>query len=123
VRWREDVDVKILYRRDVIRRVRDRWLAQYKSYSGDTIPMWRKDGRSIQSIRAALAALDLETCSTEDVDLAIGTTGWASIRCDECDRDDLDKLIHIGDEEGYDSRWQYLCGSCLSQASAMLADK
>lgn len=108
--------MKLVSKRDIIRGVRERWLSQYKHYANGYICGWCN--RPAGEIRAALNALDLETCSSEDVDKAIGTEGWAKNGCDVCDAD-CETIVQIGEDPGYDARWQDLCGDCLSQAAAL----
>lgn len=116
--------MQLIYRRDVIRNVRKMWADQYAHYDENhKFPAFGDNrGFTVKAIRDALARLDLENCDPQDVNEAIGTTGWADCRCDECD-ENYEVLVRIGQEPDYDARWQDLCGHCLSRAIAMLADK
>jgi hypothetical protein len=108
--------MNIIQRRDIIRTVRDRWNSQYPDDNLDI--GWERSER-VGDIRVRLAALDLETCSVEDVDKAIGTSGWADNDCDCC-KLSFPVLVHIGEEPDYDAKWQDLCAGCLSKAVTLL---
>lgn len=107
-----------VHRRDIIRGVRKRWLDQYKHYANDDPLGWKKDHTAGQ-IRKALAALDLETCSVADVDKAIGTTGWADNKCNECDKN-FPVILQLGQTPEYEARWWNICLSCLNKAGKLL---
>jgi hypothetical protein len=109
-------ELKLIHQRDVIRNVRDRFLDQYRHYPDDSILVRQRVGDT----RQRLAKLDLETCSVQDVDEAIGVTGWAANECDLCRRD-FPTLMRIGEEPGYEARWVDICEECLSEAVARFA--
>ena len=104
--------IRPVYRRDIIRGVRDAWNRQYADWDGSyRFP----DGCTVAEIRRGLEALDLETCSVEDVKAAMGTGGWVSNQCDACGQD-FPVLLEIGDEPDYEARWLDLCEGCLETA-------
>lgn len=107
-----------IQQRDIIRSFRDRWMDQYKSDLDSRETGW--GAGSFGDVRARLAALDLETCSPEDVNQALGVSGWADNDCDECGKS-VPVLIRIGQKPDYDARWQDLCGECLTGATALHA--
>jgi hypothetical protein len=124
--------MKVIYKRDVIRNVRGRWEEQYQNYESDYklvgLPLLDVQGKPIPNsgptvgeIRAALAALNLENCSSTDVDAAMGVAGWADNRCLECGKD-CDSLIQIGEEPNYEAQWVDLCIGCLEKALKLLKD-
>lgn len=104
----------VILKRDVIRSVRARWSYQYPR---DDYTFW--DGSTAGEIRPRLAALDLETCSSEDVDKAIGSGGWADNRCDHCG-EDVEALVRFGERPNYEARWQDLCLKCLVEGVEIL---
>jgi len=114
--------IRLVTVREVIRVVRKHFLEQfdsnYKYPDSHHFSAWR---RSLGEARAALAALDLETCTREDVNNAIGATGWADNSCDECHRH-FDVLVRIGDEPDLDTKWVDLCPDCLNAAATLLRD-
>jgi hypothetical protein len=107
--------IQTVTQREVIRGVRDRWLEQYKHYPDENRVGMGDRLRSVGSIRKALAALDLETCSVSDIDAAIGTTGWADNECDLCHQSQT-LVIRLGDEPDYEARWVDVCPNCLAAA-------
>jgi hypothetical protein len=109
--------VKLNYQRDVIRGVRDHWIRQYANYP--QTHQFTPTGPTVAEIWANLTALDLETCSEADIDRAIGVTGWASHKCDECD-ETKEILAHFGAEPDYDATWQDLCADCLRNGLELL---
>ena len=116
--WENDmIQMKILQRRDIIRKARGRFLKQYERYPDD----WRgATGRPLGAKRKALAALDLETCSPADVDAAIGTRRWADNRCDRCGAD-CHVLLRLGGDPDDDIDTVDMCLECLGKAVVLLA--
>lgn len=111
--------MKVIQRRDVIRRLRDRFNEQYKD-DAFVFRFARAAPETVAQVKARLALLDLETCSVGDVDKAMGSTGWADMECDECGTNSP-ALVHLGSEPDYDARWQDLCADCIAQAARLLA--
>jgi hypothetical protein len=98
--------------RDVIKDVRDRWQYQYRMWGSDEAVQVTNGPRKIGTIRRALRALDLETCSAEDVDAAIGRPGWVALTCDVCNKDQ-DEILHIESES---ERAVDVCFECARTA-------
>lgn len=112
--------MKVITQRDVIRTVPARFREQY-SFALDVEAAW-KPGSTRRDIAAALDALDIETCTTTDIDHALGVTGWADNKCDECGASNRPVLVRLGEEPDYDARWIDLCPSCLAEAALMIGD-
>lgn len=113
--------MKVVHRRDVIRDVLRHYAEQYANYADDYMIGTSKTAQSVGDTKKALAALDLNTCSVADVVAAMnGTTGWASLECDECGRD-VPILAHLGQEPDYEARWWKVCEECLSKHLALLS--
>lgn len=110
--------MKVMTQREAIRTVPGRFKEQYAHYPAKF--QFKKDGKTVSEIQAALDAMNLETCSAADIDRAIGISGWASIDCDEC-RQPADRVVRVGND-GDEERWQDLCEACLSKAIAMLRE-
>lgn len=109
--------MKIITKRQTIAAARASWLAQYERYPDRQLPGWNKN-ITFGAIRQNLSALDIATCSAADINDAIGLGAqgnWASIECDECERD-VPVLVRIGEEPAYEARWQDLCVDCLRRA-------
>jgi hypothetical protein len=104
--------VRVINRRDIIRSVRDKWNMQYGT-KGDYKFF---DGTTAGSVRKHLAALDLETCSVDDLGLH---SSWSNNICDECGGG-FEYTVQLGEEPDYDRRWQNLCVTCLENAVALL---
>lgn len=113
--------MEIISRRFVIKSVLNRWNEQYYSWNPSLKIGPIATAQTISVIRERLVALDLNSCSPEDVDNAIGVTGWAKNCCDECDSDEA-FLIRFGDIPGYDQRWQDLCDKCLAKGFRLLTN-
>lgn len=98
--------------RDQVHTVSRRWHAAYQS------DQWGADKVLIGN---ALAALDPEVASAEDVARIIGNPTWAEPQaCDECKTRSWD-VVRVGEEPDYESRTTYVCGACLRRALALLA--
>lgn len=107
-------EMKLVQQRDVIRGVRERWLHQYR-YSKDSDMIGLHTRRSVGEIRTRVQALDLETCSVDDVNQAIGASGWADNACDFCDGTH-ETTVQMGDEPDYKARYLNVCKPCLGRA-------
>ena len=113
----------VLHRRHFIRRVRLVFRERYGRYS-DQFVLNPDTGKTVGDVKAALAALDLTTCSSLDCSTATGIDGCGSMYCDGCGTDS-EYLVRFGqepisDEPDGESRWQDLCRECLVQAAALL---
>ena len=103
--------------RDMIRRTPKRWEQQYLHLPAQFY------GHQKAKI-ASLMALDVETCSAEDINAIIGNSGWTSLQCDECQQEQ-EAVMRLGIdtiEADHDDRWQDLCAECLSKAAAKLGE-
>ncbi len=108
--------MKIIRKRDVIRGVLQRWDDAY----GNMPNGWRlHDGATVNEKRARIAALDLDTCASTDVDAAIGNTSWTCNCCDVCG-EDVAVLVRIGEEHDYEARRQDVCMRCLKNARMLI---
>lgn len=119
------MSIEVITKRDVIRGVKERWEEQYRDYAPDfkfitASPNVRT--KTVGEVREALEKLDLETCSSEDVDKAMGGIGgWANNCCSECGKDSQ-FLIHIGEQPDYEAQWVELCVLCMEKALKTLKD-
>jgi hypothetical protein len=123
--------MQVIHKRDIIRNVRERWEEQYHGYESDFkfgLPLLDtqgklipKSGPTVGEIRAALSTLDLETCSSADVDAAIGVAGWANNCCSECG-EDCYMLVQIGEVPDYEAQYINICIGCLEKAHKLLQD-
>ena len=108
--------MSLIYQRHIIKDVPARWREQY---AGDMrLPLW--NGETPGDVAKRLSALDLNTCSSGDIDKAIGTTGWADNECDICKKSHP-TVLHLGDEVDYDARWVRMCLGCLKRAEKTLS--
>lgn len=115
----------IIRKRDIIRNMRKRWEKQYHSYKPDfelgilSLDVNGKlecpSGITVRRVRAALATLDLETCSAEDINTIIGNDSWTSNKCDECEQD-CEVLLELS---SYGEHF-YICAKCLEESLKML---
>lgn len=107
--------MNLIHKREIIRGVPELWREQYARRMEYPLAV----GETPAKIHKRLLALDTSTCSSEDIDEAIGVSGWASNRCTEC-RTEYETLVHIGDEPDYEARYVQLCESCLKSALRLL---
>ena len=69
-----------------------------------------------EKIHAAVAALDLETATKEDVEAAMGFAGWVrEPTCHECKRE-VDAVVQLGEEPDSESYTANVCVECLRKA-------
>ena len=106
--------MKPRHQRDIILAVRDHWLHQYINNPDDKVLGWDAR-RTFGSVRRALLKLDLQTCRPTDVDSALGVTGWADNKCDECGNS-FPLVFHFGEEPGYEAKFWRMCKTCLQKA-------
>ena len=109
--------MKIVTKRQVIREAKARWLEQRAGVADSVVAHWARP-RTIGSLRQALNALDIETCSEADFDAAIGRAGWCSLECDECGTK-AQSLIRFGQDPDYEARWWDVCYNCLVTAASL----
>ncbi len=115
--------MKIIHRRDVIKSVARRYNEQYARYDDDTEVGYHQTRHRVGDTKKNLAALDLDTCSLDDVVAAMGgTTGWGSLECDECGKD-VAALVRFGDTPDYEARWQDLCADCLGKGAILAQEQ
>jgi hypothetical protein len=60
-----------------------------------------------------------ENPTPEDISKVIGNSSWTDLSCDECGNN-VDRVIHLGEEQDYDSRTVLICGTCLERASGLM---
>ena len=104
--------IRVITDREIFRGVLERWITQYP----DDHRYLSGIGGTAGERRKKLEALDLETCSRDDIDRALGVAGWADNTCDECQQN-KPLIVRIGD---YDERFQDLCEDCLESALVAL---
>lgn len=98
-------------RRDVIRQVLKSAKSNYSNRSG---VLWNE--LTADQFIQKLSALDLDTCTPEEVDAIWGHNGWNSMPfCGHCGDRDQDVTYQIGEEADYESRTAYLCQACIAE--------
>ena len=98
--------MKVVNKRSLIRSVAERWRMTYSRNGVLEI--------SKEDIYAKLKALNLETCSEEDVSNAIGNDSWTHLKCDEC-QTRVDWVLVVGEQPNYESATACLCRECCSK--------
>ena len=107
----------LLNERNQVRKVADRWLAQYGLYGS-----YGADNRR-RSIGRKLLALDKETATAEDVAEIIGNTSWVcQQKCGECGTKSWN-IVQVGEPLDYESATAYLCVNCLRAAVKLVEDE
>jgi hypothetical protein len=102
----------LVTKRDLIKNVANRWREQYPEVNSG------KHSRFVQTYRDLLA-LDLGTCTADEVDAVIGNSSWTRNECQSCG-DDVDAAVIVGQEPDYESATARLCKSCLQAALDLL---
>lgn len=75
-----------------------------------------QDEPDTKKIHAAVAALDLEVATREDIAKAMGYSGWIyDPRCHECGRN-VELTVQLGEEPDYESCTADICLECLREA-------
>lgn len=82
-----------------------------KKWGNGTYPV---DKRGIQ-VGYELSKLNINTCTSEEVDTLIGNNSWTSNICNECGNRVKD-VVRVGEEPDYESKTSYLCKDCLTKA-------
>jgi len=103
--------MKLITVRYCIRRVANRWDSTYESHG------WTEETREISN---NLRALDPSIATKEDVHRIIGNRGWTNLKCDECETEDLDRVVMVGQEPDYESATASLCLSCAKKALQLI---
>ena len=111
------MSITIVTKRDVIRSVPKAFRTQYGRNPGE-VAAWSKSQKTKGELVNAADALDVETCTAEEMDAAIETK-WCGHKCDECDLE-KDALVRIGQEPDYEARWVDICSDCLALAADRL---
>lgn len=74
--------MQVIQKRDIILAVRNRWEEQYAKCSPTYLVGPSGHREMVGTIRDRLTSLNLATCSSFDVNTAIGVDGWAKNECD-----------------------------------------
>ena len=106
--------MRIITKREMIKAVRNRWRQQYSKRIADGDEYYCR-------IDDGLFRLDLDTCTSADVDAVIGRGGWTDNRCSECGLD-RSALVRLGDEDDNETPWIDLCEECLDKAKRELSE-
>jgi len=114
--------MRIIRRRDLIRSVRDRFYRQHQDTPDDYRFPFFPRRYTVGEIRANLSALDLETCTRDDVTAAMGTDGWTECACDVCG-EDVGAIIQLGDEPDYESTTLNICWVCVKKVVGLFRDQ
>lgn len=111
--------VTVVTQREIIKAVPDRFLASFGS-ALDSMAAW-KPGWTRRNIANALQAMEVRTCTPQEIDAVIGRKGWASNECDVCGEENAPITLRIGDEPDYEARWQDICLPCLVNLGTLAA--
>lgn len=105
--------MNLLTERDMIRSVARRWRYQYsKLHNGMPIHPFKL------GMLSDLEALNVETCTADDVKDVIGNYSWTELRCEECGNH-VKSVVIIGGSLG--SKSIYLCLECVAAAHGLIS--
>ena len=109
--------MRLIHKRTVIKLVPRRWREQYHDRRWETITT--KHGRDISAdaIYQQLQALDLDTCSEQDVIDIVENSSWTTIRCEACERS-VEHAVLIDGNAG--TTGVLICPSCIGKATKFL---
>lgn len=97
--------------RTKIKSVVDRWK---KSYPSAKWPGYK------QETLKRLEALDLDSCSDDDVKKIIGNSSWTDLEdCDECGASSV-QTVMLGEAPDDESSTAWICKSCLQKAISLI---
>lgn len=103
--------MKLINERVLIRDVAARWRSSYRD---DRL------NDSGLSIGKALAELDPETATAEQVNSIIGNRSWTiPDPCSECGNQAAKTVIQLGQEPDYESCTAWICLPCLKKAAKL----
>jgi hypothetical protein len=96
--------MKLISRRTRASGAASEWRAQY--------------GRDQDGIAKRIEALG-PSPEPDAVNAVIGNDTWTSCRCDECGHE-VEFVVEVGEEPGYESSTATLCGECVRRAMAIV---
>lgn len=106
--------MRLITVRDQVRNVAKRWRAQYPRPEDRTGKVASGMHRAIGE---ALERIDPDFTSVREVDRIIGNGSWTKVPgCSECKRDDLERVLEVGEVFGWESHTVYLCEECATHA-------
>lgn len=111
--------ISITTKRDAIKNFPSRFNWQYKNWADHEILGHGKNEHPIGETRSAIIKLNLDTATEADI-FAIMGSSWTSLECDECGRD-VDPILHIGEDQDYESSCIDLCLDCADRVSKFVA--
>lgn len=103
--------------RDVIKADVPQFIGYWERNGADGEALWKR-GWTHRQIIDALKALDLDTCTREELNAVYGNER-VRFQCDECGVES-EALVHIGDEPDYEVRYLRLCRDCLGVAFRLI---
>lgn len=104
--------MKLITLREIIKSTPDRYKRDQGKYWETKL---RETGKTRAQMHAELLALDLDNCTKEDVNKIMGNSSWTNLTCDEC-KQNVDKVVQLGEEPDYESSTASICFSCLTKA-------
>lgn len=91
--------MKLITKRSLIKAAHKRFTSSYMS----------------KSYTDKMSKLDPETCTEDDIVLAVGNRTWTNLECDNCGKA-VDAVVQVGQDVEYDSNVACVCLECLKKA-------
>ena len=104
--------------RERILSICDRWQARYRHPDGT----WQSGLGDWAEVYERLRALDLRTCSVEEVEAIVGGTKWTRWLCDGCGAL-ATAVVQVGEAPDYESSTASICLACVEAARAALLER
>lgn len=109
--------MKLITRQSLATEVAQRWKEQYFSSTHGWSELFLRNARDIHIKLKSLGP----TPNPDDVDSAIGTSGWTTLRCDEC-REIVERAVQLGQEPDYESSTAIVCQECITRAVLLVTE-
>jgi len=109
--------MRLIDKRTVIKSVPRRWREQYRDRRWATVTTKHGLDISADAIYRQLQALDLDTCSEQEVIAIVENSSWTTILCEACEKS-VEHAILIDGEGG--TTGVLICPRCIGKATKFL---
>lgn len=111
--------MKLLTKRQLIKMTPDRYRQDQGKYWSHVL---HETGKTREQMHSEMITLDLDNCSSEDMDSILGNSSWTRMKCDECGRK-VEAFVTLGEEPDYESSTASICKECLTKALSLFPNE